>query len=72
MTKKYKSLEGIQWKIEDGGLGYAIENYFGRDLHSVSSELNQAWETAYDALLFIHEILKDKDCILGDGMPSDN
>ena len=57
--KNYRSLQGVQWKVEGEGLDYCIERHFGRDLHSVSPELNEAWEQAYDTLSFIREILEE-------------
>jgi len=50
-------LQTVRAKVEDEGLGYCVENYFGRDLNSHDKQLNNVWEAAYDALQDVYNKL---------------
>jgi len=43
------------------GLGYAIRNYFARDLGSEDEKLNKLWKEAYDSLDKLTDYLPDSD-----------
>ena len=48
-------------KIENEGLDYAIQHYFGRELGSNHERLNSLWAEAYDILTEISAILEAAD-----------
>lgn len=49
-SEKRNRIRDVVAKVENEGLGYAIQSYYGRNLNSESDELNDAWAKAYDAL----------------------
>jgi hypothetical protein len=50
MRKEPFPLDYVASKLDNEGVGYAIQHYFGRNLDSESDELNKAWREAFDAL----------------------
>lgn len=50
-------LDNVRYKVDDEGLGYCIQHYYGRDINTVDKDLNAAWAEAYDALGVVENIL---------------
>ena len=49
MEKVY-SVNTFARSIENEGIGYAIEDYWGRDIPTDDEKLKELWAKAYDAL----------------------
>ncbi len=45
-----EKINGVLFKFENEGTGYAIRQYYGRELDSGDKLLDQLWATAYDAI----------------------
>jgi hypothetical protein len=53
------TVEELAYKVDNEGLGYAVLDYFGRQVDVDDDTVKQAWAEAYDALDRLRQLIPE-------------